>query len=239
MRQHNEHYHREVGTQSSEGYTLLMNRLTERNGSAPGAIFCHGATADHASVVFHPPAVELARRGFIVMGIDAGGVHTWGNDASLAKVTSARTWLQSTGLAAPGPVILLGGSMGSIVALNWARANPTLVYCLELALPIVNVENVRAADRLGFASDIEAAYGGLTAWNNARPTHDPVSYANQLDDIPIRLDSSLTDTVGLPAETEAFASIVSLADVVYFGSSGHTYTGFSGVDSVDWIESVL
>lgn len=236
-RQRGSSLHRVVGSQGGEGYTLLMSRLTEQNGNAPGAIYCHGSASDNTSVVFHPPALELAMRGFIVMGIDAGGTNTFGNDASLTSLSTAKTWLQSTGMAASGGIVVLGGSMGSIVALNWARANPSSVLCVEVALPIADVEAVRAADRGGFQSEIETAYTNNAGWQTARPTHNPIEYAADISGIPIRLDVSSDDSVGSASEAQDFADEHGNTTLVVFGAAGHSYTGFTGIDPADWIEA--
>lgn len=231
------------GDTGVEKYTLLLNRLTPRNGTAPGAIYCHGAEADNTSVIFHPTALQLAYRGFLVMGIDAGGIHTWGNDLAMTRISSGKTWLQdpTKGGAAAGKIVMLGGSMGSVNALCWSRANVASLWCTQVALPIPDLEAARAADRFGFASDIEAAYGGNAAWQAARPTHNPIEFVSDITNLPIRLDTSSTDTAGLPAETEAFHAALGSdnSTLVYFGAAGHSYTGWDGKASADWVNALV
>lgn len=217
---------------------LLANRLTPRNGTARGAIWCHGAGADADSVMFHPPAVELAKRGFLVLGVFAGGLRAWGNDASQTAITAAVAWLRGAGGASADPVVMLGGSMGSATALAWAAAHPSDVAVVEVALPIADVEAVRAANRGGFAAEIATAHTNLAGWIAARPTRNPVELAASLT-MPVRLDYSTTDTIGLAAETLAFAEQLPDVTVASFGAAAHSYAGFEGWAAADWIRDHL
>lgn len=224
---------------ASERHILRTSDEGRMDGSRIGVIALHGSGNDATFADAYPPAIEMAARGYLVLGVDAGGTTTWGNDTSIAAVTDARTWLLANGAAA-GQVVLMGGSMGSVVGLNWLRANPTLVACAQFALPVPDVEAVRAGNRGGGQAAIEAAYVNNAGWQTARPTHNPVEYQGSLvGGAPIRLDYSTDDSIGLASEATAMASAVDVIEAHSFGAAGHTYTGLSGVTVADWIEAQL
>jgi pimeloyl-ACP methyl ester carboxylesterase len=222
---------------ATERHILRTSDKGRRDASRIGVIALHGVTASATFVDLYPVANELASRSYLVVGVDAGGTTTWGNDASLAAVSDARTWLLANGAAA-GQVVLLGASMGSVVGLNWLRANPTLVACAQFALPIPDVEAVRAANRGGLQAGIETAYTNNAGWQAARPTHNPVEYqASLVGGAPVRLDYSTDDTIGLPAEATDFAADVDVVEAYSMGAVGHTYTSIDKVAVADWVEA--
>jgi pimeloyl-ACP methyl ester carboxylesterase len=226
---------------ASERHILRTSDEGRRNATTVGILALHGAGNDASFVDEFPPAIELAARGYLVLGIDAGGLTAWGTDTAIAAVSDGRTYLQANG-AASGEIVLLGSSMGSMTALNWLRANPTLVACAALALPIPDVEAVRANNRGSLQAGIEAAYTDNAGWQTARPTHNPTEYVAALVTaaVPIRLDYSTSDTIGLPAETEAFASALgSIATLDSMGAVGHSFASLSGIDVADWVEAQL
>lgn len=227
---------------ATERHICRSNRFHRRDGTTVGVLALHGSGNDATFVDTFPPAVELARRGFTVLGVDAGGLTTWGNDTALAAVNDARTFLQGTLAAKAGKIVLLGGSMGSVLALNWLRANPTAVYCASLGLPIADVEDVRANNRGGAQAAIETAYTNNAGWQTARPTHNPAEYTADLiaADVPIRFDYSTDDTIGLPALTLDLADTLGdLATVDDYGAAGHTYTGLDATTAANWVEANL
>lgn len=227
---------------ANERHILRSNRLHSRNGQRVGVLVLHGSGGTASLVDAHPAAIEMARRGYLVLGIDAGGLTTWGNDTCLAAIGDGKTYLQNTLGAKTGKIALIGNSMGSAAALSWLRANAASVYCAALSLPIPNVEAVRAGNRGGLQAEIETAYVNNAGWQAARATRNPVDFVNDLvaANVPIRLDYSLNDGIGLPAETTSFASSLgALATLDNYGSVGHTYDALSGSKVADWIESKL
>lgn len=222
-------------------HRLLTNRYTTAD--APAAIWCHGANGTADDVIFHPAAVELARRGVAVLGVDAAGVQTWGNDVSLGAVSDAHAWLQAQGH--PRPVVVMGGSMGSVVALSWARAHLADVIAVEVTLPIGDLEACRAEDRFGFRDEIELAFVNLAGWNAARPTHNPIEFADELAavDLPVLLHCSTTDNAGTFAEANAFAAAVGPSAVLRdYGPQGHTYNNFGvplRIAAGDWLAAIV
>lgn len=237
MRQHSFSRIREYGKgvyRALEDSTIVYNRLL---GPTPQvAIYMHGAAGEHDDLFFHPPTNRLIDGGFLVISIGGGGHHTWGNDSVIDHMDDCWTYLQSRFGATE--VIVMGGSMGTVSALTWARQNIADVAAMILSLPIPDVEAVRAADRGGFASEIEAAYTNNAGWQAARPTHNPIEFADELAGIPIRLDYSDTDNIGTMSETfDLAAAIGSSADLFSIGAIGHSFVGYatSGVSAYDWL----
>lgn len=243
VRQRSEALHVFATTSGGEDLVLLRSRLTEPG--SPAAIFCHGANGDASSVYFHPTAVALAYRGVAVLGCKAAGTETWGAaDARSTIVNTNLPWLTAQGYDT-SKIALLGGSMGSLLALGIASAQPGLIACVEVTLPVSDLEAARAADRGGFKASIEAKFGGAAGWQAARPNFNPIQFAPLLaaSGMPVRMHASATDTIGLYAEAQALdAAIGNSCDLINFGDAGHSYLNF-GVDranaAADWILGIL
>src|SRR5437764_15062596 len=115
--------------QSGEGQLPFRHRLWTAGAGRKVVIFCHGRGALASSyspywLVSTPARVfmTLARYGFAVLAIDAGGPTQWGNDASITAVGNAVAWVRTNWLGGAGTakVVLAGYSMGGCVALNYA-----------------------------------------------------------------------------------------------------------------------
>lgn len=156
----------------SGDYDLALGPLAAWAAPAtiPGLLYCHsnGAGAFTCRTTTYPGELALANavgERLAVLSGDFGGPSTFGNDTSLSAVGSGKTWLQGASCpvrAKAGKVALLGLSMGAIVATAWAKANPTLVSCIALIIPAVDVDAIRVADVSGIAATINTAYGART-----------------------------------------------------------------------------
>ena len=96
----------------------------------PTIVFLHGAAMDHT--VWTLPARYFARHDFNVVALDLPG-HGRSDGPAFSDVDVMSTWL-STLLAAVTAEehILVGHSMGSLLAWDWAAKNPNL--CRKLVL---------------------------------------------------------------------------------------------------------
>jgi pimeloyl-ACP methyl ester carboxylesterase len=174
----------------------------------------HGGTAfGYVDPSFRAGPEMWANKGMKVHCDNYG--NTWGNNAAQAILT---TLYNTLGVS---KVLLSGGSMGGLLALNWARANPTKVAGIELVIPLVNPEDLRANNLGGYQADFEAAYGGNPAWQALRPTHCPVEFAAQISHIPIYLFFSDNDPICRPATIEAFRAAHGNTKTKSLGSLGH------------------
>lgn len=181
-------------------------------------IWCHGAGS-----TYNPGPVEkyIANAVGPMICTDLGGTLTWGNDASLARITDAWTWGKTQfPYARTDKMVLWGGSMGSLTALLYTLNNASTVAACGVALPIVDPEDVRLNNRGGYQSAIEAQYGaGTPVPDTKRPIQNTATFPS----VPTRMWTSSTDTIGLPSLTASFDSAVASVDSVDIGAQGHAY----------------
>lgn len=229
---------RGVGTyHAGEGFLALADRLTKFDGNAPGVIYATGRGTDHLQAVF-PGYTDYVMRalveaGFIVLSIDAGGPTTWGNTAARNAITAAKTYLQGTLKAKPGPVAVGGLSMGALDVLSWARANPALVSCAFGLIPAVSIDQHHDTDTPpGTGAQIEASYGGTTNY----AAHDPAGAPADFAGIPLALWYASNDASAPTAWTEAFLDAVGDgAEGHSLGAVGHAPTGVDTDDVVAFL----
>lgn len=192
-----------------------------------GVIVTHGHGADHTSPVFGPYGVPpgvpaaLADAGMPVLSIDAGGTQPWGNDTSIARVADGWSYIKSQFGAKSDQVLIYGASMGALIALNWAKANPGLVAAMALHLPVTDLADIHDNNRIGYAVEIETAFGGAAGYAAAIAAHNPIANASAFSDIPIKMWYASNDTVVMPATVDAFASATG-AKKASLGAVGHT-----------------
>jgi len=212
-----------------------------------GVLHCHGAvlsdpvpldvTATYITT-FQDEPLSLAKHGITSMAADMGGGDTFGNATADAAVSDAMTYIRANG-ANSNPVGLVGGSMGGCVSLNWARTHLADVACIALIIPAVNLEDIRANNRGGYATTIEAAHGGAAAWQTARPTRNPLEYASQLAGIPIAIWYSTDDPICVPAQMNAFAAAHGNTVLNSMGAVGHTGFVLDGMLLAAWMNQYL
>lgn len=190
---------------------------------------------------------ELALLDCPIIGADLGGVRAWGNDTAQARMTNLQSFVESWFGAASEPVIVMGVSMGALLALNWARANPAQVRAIVLMYPVVNLQaqhdGTGGAGNFA-AADIEWAYGGsLSAFESAAPAHDPAqneaAYTNAFD---IRAYYSTADTVAGTANQEAWFSGVGGSRLSTVALNGVTHGDMTQIpvrDLMLWLDEYL
>lgn len=214
---------------ATEVYTRVQTLLAKPDATRPGIVYCHsvGNDASQAIATGYVDQVThaLALAGYIVYGGDMGGTAPWGNDASQAAVGTGKTNVQATatGGAKSGKIGLLATSMGALSALNWARANPTLVACIGLMIPVVDLAYEHDNNVNGYAAAIEIAYTNLAGYTAAVTTHDPMqNTAAHASGPPIKMWRSTDDAVAVTARQDAFAAAVgSNCQVSSLGAAGH------------------
>lgn len=154
---------------------------------------------------------------------------TFGNAAMRTRMSNLGFFMQTIvrlpfrfAGAGAGKLHLMGSSMGSICAVNWAAANPTLVASLTLTIGPPDVQAMYASDRAGLQATIGAAFGG-------GPPPDAENPADLGDDIlaaeiPTFIAYSEDDPLCLPAEVEAFGAAAG-AEMYSMGEIGHAVDG--------------
>jgi hypothetical protein len=191
-----------------------------------GVIYLHGANNDGTACRDYNNAGELhlvnaIAEFFPVLSIDAAGPTAFGNSAAVTDVGSAVTYAQGTLGWKSGTVLLVGGSMGFITAMNYTKANPTKVGCVVGVIPGIDLNDVVTNNRGGFAAAVNTAYGGTYSEVTNGPTSNPVNYAASIT-TPIRLFNASDDALAVPSTVAAFTAGCASATATSVGALGHT-----------------
>lgn len=213
------------GTGSSVGEQILtfLRKADPRAGTKRGVVLCHGATAtesrfiDGAAPQQQRIVQAIAEKGYPCIAHRQVG-DSWANDAAIAKVALAKTYLQGTLGAKSGKIFVVGGSMGGALAMAYAAANPTLVAGLILLEPVSDLQDIVTNNRSGLAASCNAAYAG--GYSNATygATHNPTSFAASLAGIPVQTFYATDDTTVIPATVTTVMTAIGGVDL-------HTLTG--------------
>lgn len=235
---------------TGEGTCVLLPQGYAHDGTKRGVVFCHGNTADATQTIGQTPAPSqpgtarllkaIADAGFPVIGCDFGG-NNWGNQASVALVAAAVTYLQGPDVnAKAGTVLLVGQSMGNATAMVYALNYPSKVAGILGAIPVSDINDIEVNNRGGNASYINAAYGG--AWSQATygAAHNPTTFAGSLTGIPIKLWYANDDAVVLPSTVTTLAGECGAVTVNLGNVGGHGDGAVGSVptqDAIDWLVS--
>lgn len=213
----------------------------------PGILHVHGAGGTGLTALNwygdgDPHATNtFTDAGFTSLSPDLGGPQTWGNSNITDKMSTARNYLLTLPNVKPGKIVLYGQSAGGLAALNWAAANPTLVACIVLIVPVVNLTDIKVNNRTGYAALIDAAYGGNYSEAVHGATRNPktMAAAGKYAGIPILIHYGLSDTTCIASETEQFADIVGDNVEMVSYPTGHDMTTYMDVDNRSLAEWVL
>jgi pimeloyl-ACP methyl ester carboxylesterase len=186
----------------SEGVVTLLPREFKTNGTRRAVIILHG----HNAIAVTPLAmaqylagptllgdvVAALRLGLPILAIDAGGGQTYGNDVAIARLDEAVDWVSATGLGKAQP-ILLGTSMGSILAVNYAARHPTKIKAVGLLYTAMDLQFTHDQN----VAEVEAAYGGASAFTAALASHSgiPQAQAGALAGVDLKGWYSTNDAV--------------------------------------------
>jgi pimeloyl-ACP methyl ester carboxylesterase len=237
-------------------------------GVPKGVITCqgsHGLSSTLFGTDTWDRAQTLAAAGYVNLSGDISQTltqGTFGNDTAVTRVGQLKTFIQGSTApmkAASGKVHLIGGSGGATDAINYARANPTLVASMYLIAPLVDVEDFYSNWLNGGANgatgssgvttaEINKAYNagvddGGTAYLAAMPSHNPIRSGNQaaLSTIPMKLPYSDNDPFIPVSKVTAYADLVNAAGgnaVAYSqGAVGHSGTGVDPQDVVSFFRA--
>lgn len=195
-------------------------------GGLPGVLFCHGANqtcyVSRATTTTGQFALTNALgEAFSLAITDTGGTAAWGNNTSIAAVGQVKTWLQGTWGAKAGKVALVGVSMGAVTALNYARANPTLVSCVVVCIPVIDLNDIVVNNRGSLAASVNTAYGGTYNDGTDGPTHSPAQYAASFT-VPTLGYYSSDDTTAIASAVTTFDTACAAATFNSVGALGHS-----------------
>lgn len=190
-------------------------------------VLCHGRSYDADEIELFPDldmlCSFLAEHGYGVYSINAGGTDTWGNDAAITAVGNAISWLRgANGFAnAAEKVLLMGHSMGGLVALNYAHNHPGDVAAIIGGAIATDLDYWHNDPTYG--AGVDTAYGGNYAVNSV--DHDPVHDYVAGFPIPTRLYGAVDDPLIPNAQLHTFYDQLpagSKAGMFDLPSGGHT-----------------
>lgn len=226
---------------ASEAHTAGWRRDYKTGGR--GLIWCHSKGAnsrepwDPTEDSWVPGMAGITSLGSVIMSGDLGG-DAWGNSSCQSFMSDVWAWLKTQYGTKTDKAIIGAMSMGALGALNWARANPTLVKAIILFYPCVNLQAQHdgTGGAAPFAASIETAYGGVPVYSTFDPSHNAASYMG----IPIRMYYSSADTTVGTSNQTAFATAVggSAFSSVSLGAVAHAdMTQPSVNDACSWLEA--
>jgi pimeloyl-ACP methyl ester carboxylesterase len=140
----------------------------------PAAVFIHGAQNDHS--VWALQSRYLAHHGFGVLAVDLPG-HGRSSGPALASVEEMADWLLAVlDAAGVASALLVGHSMGSLIALEASRRAPDRVTGLAL---LGTTYPMKVSDALLETSmnDEQAAIDMVNIWSHASIAQKPSSPA--------------------------------------------------------------
>lgn len=138
---------------------FCSNGTGELSAEKPAVIFLHGAGMDHSIWVL--PARHFARKGFNVFALDLPG-HGRSSGPALASIDAITEWLhQLVVILKLSRPAIVGHSMGSLIAINYAAKYP---------------DSLRALAVLGTSIPMPVSDSLLLAARNN--SHDAIDMAN-------------------------------------------------------------
>jgi pimeloyl-ACP methyl ester carboxylesterase len=138
----------------------------------PTVVFIHGAQNDHS--VWALQSRYFAHHGYSVLAVDLPG-HGRSAGPALGTVEEMAVWLLSVlDSAGTGPALLVGHSMGSLIALEAAYQSPQRIYGLAL---LGSTYPMRVSDALLETSknDEAAAIDMVNIWSHSTLAQKPSS----------------------------------------------------------------
>lgn len=235
------------GTLGTEAAMSMVSSRYKPDATKPAVLYLHGRAATGTQLVDPnwalASATALAEGGYAVVSPLCGSMTNWGNDAAQTKVGDAKTYAQDTAATNPlkaktGKVGLLGASMGGLLALVWALNNPTLVACVGLIDPVVDLAYEHDNNVGGLAAEIETAYTNLAGYTAAVAAHDPMQHTASYVGVPIKMWYSSDDTVAVTARQQAFIAATGCQSVA-LGAVGHSGATVDGAQVTAFFQANL
>lgn len=235
---------------AGEQTTICRERKAKLNGTRKLVIMLHGhggnsiqfQTNGNWSLGQHIAA--LTDKGYVCVGIDAGGPNGWGGATAMAAIDACYTYFITGGRCLGPKVGIQGWSMGGLTGLNWIKRNPAKVAFGGLWAPATDLQYHHAQGG-ATATEIDTAYGGAGSWLANSAPYDPLrdfaSYSAL--NVPIRIWHSDDDTVAPYAKTPAFVAAANNPNLTLTTVTGSGHFPFMSVpyttlpplyDAADW-----
>lgn len=213
----------------AKGETYILFRPQYAGPAKHAVIYVHGVEESDGSTAWtnFPERTALftgiADAGIAFLSCTHGGNCTWGNDTVISRIAAAYDFLTSQPNVVATKVCLLATSAGAPGALAWAKRNPALVSCFIGILPVLNLTDVHDANRVGFSSAIDAAYGGAYSELAFGANHNPDTMARfgGFGALPMQIWYGDSDAVVVPSSVTAFADKVGRSCETHLMIGGH------------------
>lgn len=218
----------EVGNVSAgeKSFTILPKHW-KADGSKMGVLFCPGFGGDalecrNAAAQNMWTIMEaIANAGFPVLSCDFGG-GIWGNSTAIARVGTAKTYLQGTLGAKSGAIAFVGQSMGHLTAMNWVAANLSSTACVVSSMGVCDLNDIHG--NATYTASINAAYGGTYSNGTYGATYNPtIDTATKYSGLKWLSYRGASDTVASPSIASTLATAI-----------GGTATSNTVTGSHDW-----
>lgn len=221
---------------SSEGLLRLRPKFNPREDMG-GVMFVHGAGsgATYCMDAYGRQGILTQRiisEGYSGISGDNGGPQTWGNPTSVRRIESNLSELFGMGNVEAGKYALVSGSMGGLNSFNYAAQAAVKPSAIVTVIPVINLEDIRANNRGGYGSLINAAYSGGYNESTMGQFFNPYTMRNadKLKGIPTLIFYGASDTLCLPTYATQFVA----ADPTYRQAVslpyGHQEEAYAAVD---------
>lgn len=209
----------------------------------PGLVVAHGRGGNGVSVLYAASvtmseSVMPSAQIWPTVCTDMGGTTHWGNDAAVTRFGEAVTAVRA-GVANTGPVLIYLLSMGTMVGLRWALANPSEVAAIAIGLGTVDLAYMHDQNTAGWAAEMETAHGvgGTWAGNATITARDPMQNTAALSALASRMHFwfASDDIYAITARQQAFIDAVGCGST-NLGAVGHTANAVPGAQVADWFK---
>lgn len=221
---------------ATEGVLELQPKFPSSQ-SRSGVMFVHGAGSGgtYCLEAYGRQGVltnRIVSEGWNAVAGDNAGPQTWGNDSAIRRMDSNLVNLGGLPGTNLEKYALVSGSMGGLNSINYAARVAHKPAAIVTVIPVINIEDIRANNRSGYAAAINSAYPG--GYQEAR---DGVNYnpytmraMEKIIGIPMLLIYGTSDTLCLPSFVEAFAAADPTNRVLSPVPYGHEEAAYAAVD---------
>lgn len=218
--------------------------LPRRSVPRPAVVFCHGynGTAQQASgeeyMGIEQVLTALSNK-LLLPVVAATGADGFGNAISKTEsIDDALTYARANLNASNAKAVLVGISMGTAVALDYAADHPDRVACVIAILPVIDQQAIRDANTVVGGQNLRNAIDTAHGVVYPAPLPAGVDVATRtaaLQGFPIQLWYASGDAVSVNVGTFAAAVNCEIHDV---GALGHTPAAIVAVDKAQVVSFV-
>lgn len=198
-------------TPALEGVLTMMPKYRTRprspimfvHGAGSNGTYCVEAYGNQGKLTNTVVSAE-----FNALSGDNAGPQTWGNDSALRRMATNLNEILGMEGSDGEKYGLISGSMGGLNSINYAARAAVKPSAIVTVIPVINIEDIRANNRSGYAGAINAAYPGGYQETRDGSNYNPYTMraSDKLMGIPMMLIYGTSDTLCLPSFTEGFAA---------------------------------